>query len=77
MAWGDNFILTFTCWNRKVKCSSGGKNPITAHAKIKMDVRIGQFSSATQGDASSQTSQPSAHGRHSNDFGSINLDGSF
>lgn len=49
---------------------------MTAQANIRILVRIGQFNSATQGEASSQLSHPSAHGKHSKDFGSLYHDGS-
>jgi hypothetical protein len=39
-----------------------------------MLVLIIQFNSATQGEASSQESQPSAQGKHSNDLGSLYAD---
>lgn len=41
---------------------------MTAHANTKILVRIGQFNAATHGDASLHKSQPSAHGKHSNEF---------
>lgn len=49
---------------------------MTAQANIRILVRIGQFNSATHGDASSQLSHPSAHGKHSKDLGSLYHEGS-
>lgn len=49
---------------------------MTAQANIRILVLIGQFNSATQGEASSQLSHPSAHGKHSKDFGSLYHEGS-
>lgn len=48
--------------------TAGGKKPITAHAKTKILVLIGQLRAATHGEASLQASHPSAHGKHSNVF---------
>lgn len=59
-----------------MKRAAGGKNRMTAQANIRILVRIGQFNSATHGEASSQLSQPSAHGKHSKDFGSLYHEGS-
>lgn len=56
-------MLTLTCWYRNVKYAAGGRKPITAQAKTKILVRIGQFNAATQGDASLQASHPSAQGK--------------
>jgi hypothetical protein len=42
-----------------------------AQANIKILVLIGQLRSATQGDESSQLSQPSAQGKHSKALGSV------
>lgn len=47
-----------------------------AHARIRMLVRMGQLSSATHGEASSQLSHPSAQGRHSKAYKSSNKEAS-
>lgn len=54
-----------TLWYLNVKNTAGGSNNITAHAKAKILVLIGQFKAATHGDESRHDSQPSAHGKHS------------
>ena len=61
-------LLTLTCWYLNVKYAAGGRKPITAQARTRMLVLIGQLSAATHGEASLQASHPSAHGRHSYEF---------
>lgn len=74
--WEVRRRFTFTCWYRNVNTAAGGRNPMMAHARMRMLVRMGQLSSATHGEASSQLSHPSAQGRHSKAFKSSNEEAS-
>lgn len=64
---GEAFrLLTFTLPYFQVKRATAGRQAMTQHSRMRIAVLINQFKDTTHGESSSQDSQPSAQGRHSN-----------
>lgn len=57
--------LTLTFPYFQVKRTTAGRQAMTQHSNISMAVLMSQFKDTTQGEPSTQDSQPSAQGRHS------------
>lgn len=57
--------LTLTFPYFQVKSATNGKQPIVTHSRTRRAVLSSQFNDTTQGESSSQNSQPSAHSKHS------------